>query len=59
MRFNVKKRDWFYSKICKHAKKKRTLASRSWEVVDAQLAHGMVGEKVHKVNQFSIVLHLL
>jgi hypothetical protein len=56
---NVKKRDWFYSKICKHAKNKRTFAYLSREAVDAQLAHGMVGEKVHKVVQFSIVLHLL
>jgi hypothetical protein len=55
---NVIKRDWFYSKICKHAKNKRILASCSQEAIDAQLAHGMVGEKVHKV-QFFIVLHLL
>jgi hypothetical protein len=56
---NVKKGDLFYSKICKHAKNTRTLASSSRKVVDAQLAHGMVGEKVHKIVQFSIVLHLL
>jgi hypothetical protein len=56
---DVKKRDLFYSKICKHAKYRKTLASRSQEAVDAQLAHGVVGKKVHKIVQFSILLHLL
>jgi hypothetical protein len=35
------------------------LASCSQKTIDAQLAHGMVKEKVQKVVQFSTMLHLL
>jgi hypothetical protein len=60
MGFDVKKRDRFYSKVCKHAKNQKTFASLSWETIDdAQLAHWVAGEKVWKIVQFSIVLHLL
>jgi hypothetical protein len=59
MGFDVKKGDWFYSNVCKHAKNQITLTSRSWKTIDAQLACGMVGEKTSKVVLFSIVLHFL
>jgi hypothetical protein len=56
---NVKKEDWLYSKVCKHAKNWKTLASRSQKIIDAQLAHGVVGKNLQKVVQFSIMIHLL
>jgi hypothetical protein len=56
---NVKKGDWFYSKVYKHAKYQRTLAFCNWEIIDAQLAHGMVGKKPWKVVQFSTKFHLM
>jgi hypothetical protein len=56
---NVKKRDWFYFKVYKHAQNQKTFASHNQETIDAQSAHGVVGEKTWKVVQFSIVLHLL
>jgi hypothetical protein len=35
MEFDVKKRDWFYSKVCKYAKNQKTFASHSKETIDA------------------------
>jgi hypothetical protein len=45
MGFDVKKRDWFYSKVCKHAKNWKTHVFCSQKTIDAQLAHGVVGDK--------------
>ncbi len=59
MGFRCEKREQFYSKVCKHAKNWKTLASYSQKTIDAQLAHGVVKEKVQKVVQFSTTLHLL
>jgi hypothetical protein len=56
---DVKKRDWFYSKVCKHAKNWKTHVFCNQKTIDAQLAHGVLGDKAQKVVQFSTMFHLL
>jgi hypothetical protein len=55
----VKKGDWYYPKVSKHAKNKKLLAFYSREFVDAQVANCFVGKKLQKVVQFAITLHLM
>jgi hypothetical protein len=55
----VKKRDWYYTKVCKHAKNQKLLTSRGCEFIATQITHGVVKENARKVVQFAIVLHLL
>jgi hypothetical protein len=56
---NVKKRDWYHFKDCKHAKNHKLFASCNQGNVVAQLANGMAGENLRKVVQFTTFLHLL
>ncbi len=56
---NLKKRDWYYSKVSKHAKNYKLFTSHSDEYVVAQVANGVVGEKAQRIMQFAIMLHLL
>jgi hypothetical protein len=41
----VKKGDWYYSKVSRHAKNKKLFTSHSRESIVAQVANGVVGEK--------------
>ncbi len=56
---NVKKGDWYYSKVCRHAKNQKLLTSHGYEFIVTQVAHGAVGKNVRKVVQFATMLHLL
>jgi hypothetical protein len=46
---DVKKGDWYYSKVSRHAKNKIMFTSCSRESIVAQIANGVVGEKVQIV----------
>ncbi len=46
---NVRKRDWYYSKVSKHAKNKKLLAFCSHESIAAQVANGVVRKKAQKI----------
>ncbi len=56
---NVKKEDWYYSKVFRHAKNQKLLASYNHESVINQIANGKAKEKAKKVMQFGTILHLL
>jgi exoribonuclease II len=56
---NVKKGDWYYSKVCKHAKNQKLFTYHGNEFIITQVAHGVVGKNVRKVVQFATMLHLL
>ncbi len=56
---NVKKRDWYYYKICKHVKNQKLFASHGCEFIATQVAHGVVRHNAKKMVQFANVLHLL
>ncbi len=49
----VKKRDWYYSKVCKHAKNWKLHASYSCESVVARALNGLVRKKAWKVCNLS------
>ncbi len=42
---DVKKGDWYYSKVSRHAKNKIFFTSCNRESIVAQVANGVVGEK--------------
>jgi hypothetical protein len=46
---DVKKGDWYYSKVSGHAKNKKIFTSRSREFIVTQVANDVVGEKVQNV----------
>ncbi len=56
---DVKKGDWYYLKVSKHAKNKKLLAFCSHEFVVAQIVNCFVGKKLQKVVQFATMLQLL
>ncbi len=56
---DVKKGDWYYYKVCKHAKNQKLFTSHGYEFIATQVIHGVVRENAKKVVQFAIVLHLL
>ncbi len=56
---NVKKKDWYYYKVCKHAKNQKLFTSHGYEFIATQVTHGVVKDNAKKVVQFAIVLHLL
>jgi hypothetical protein len=45
---NVKKRDWYYYKVCKHAKNEKLFASHGPEFITTQVAYGMIKENAKK-----------
>jgi hypothetical protein len=55
----VKKGDWYYSKVCRHANNLKLLAFCNYESVATQVANGMAREKTRKIVQFATILHLL
>ncbi len=56
---DVKKGDWYYSKVCKHAYNQKLFAFRGCESTTIQVAHGVAGKSTRKVVQFATMLHLL
>jgi hypothetical protein len=56
---DVKKGDWYYFKVCRHAKNQKLFAFCGYESIVTQVAHGVVGENARKVVQFATMLHLL
>ncbi len=56
---NVKKWDWYYSKVSRHAKNKKLFTFRSHESIVAQVVNGVIGEKAQKVVQFVTMVFLL
>ncbi len=56
---DVKKGDWYYYKVCMHAKNQKLFAFHGHEFIVIQVAHGVVKENAKKLVQFAIVLHFL
>jgi exoribonuclease II len=45
---DVKKSDWYYYKVCKHAKNQKLFISHGCEFIATQVAHGVVKENAKK-----------
>ncbi len=56
---DVKKRDWYYFKVYRHANNHKLFVFHGYESIITQVAHGVFRENARKVVQFATVLHLL
>jgi hypothetical protein len=50
---SVKKRDWYYSNVCKHAKNWKLHAFYNCESVIARVVNGLIRKKARKVHNLS------
>jgi hypothetical protein len=56
---HVKKGDWYYIKLGRHAKNQKLFTSHGRESIATQVAHGVARKNAKKVVNFVIMLNLL